>query len=137
MVPGSVLMRETFHKTERLCSRTLIRQLYRTGKGFTTGPFRVMWQQMPPSGPFPAQVMISVPKSLFPKATGRNLLKRRIREAYRKNKGMLYERLSEQGIRIILIITYNTRETLQYEEIRHKIIVLLHRLNEVVEKSSR
>jgi ribonuclease P protein component len=130
-------MRETFHKSERLCSRTRIRQLFSTGRGFTSGPFRVQWQQVPLSTPFPVQVMISVPKSLFPKASSRNLLKRRIREAYRRNKHSLYEALAGNDREIILIITYNTRETLPYEEIRHKIIVLLQRLHEAVEKTSR
>jgi ribonuclease P protein component len=81
--------------------------------------------------------MISVPKSLFPKASSRNLLKRRIREAYRRNKQTLYDQLAGNGKEIILIITYNTRETLPYEEIRHKIIVLLQRLHEAVEKTPR
>lgn len=80
--------------------------------------------------------MISVPKGLFPKASDRNLLKRRVREAYRRHKQDFYAPLEARGLQIILIITYNTRETLPYEEIRRKIIVLLQRLNEAVEKTS-
>jgi ribonuclease P protein component len=129
-------MRETFHKSERLCSRTLIQQTFREGRTFHNSPFRVHWMQKPFSFPFPVQVMITVPKSLIPKATGRNLLKRRIREAYRKNKSILYESLAASDRQIVLIISYNTKETLTYDEIRRKIILLLQRLNEAVEKTS-
>jgi ribonuclease P protein component len=129
-------MRETFHKSERLCSRSRISQLFRSGRGFTSPPFRVQWLAVPLSTQFPVQVMISVPKSLFPRSSDRNLLKRRIREAYRRNKQSVYGPLAAQGKQIILILTYNTRETLPYEEIRRKIIVLLQRLNEAVEKPS-
>ena len=129
-------MRETFHKNERLCSRTLIQQLFRTGRTFNSGPFRAHWLPRAGTSGSPVQVMIAVPKGLVPKATGRNLLKRRIREAYRRNKKILYEPLSGAGQQIVLIISYNTKETLTFEEIRPKIILLLQRLNEAVEKTS-
>lgn len=129
-------MRESFHKSERLCSRTLISELFMTGRSFSCGPFRAQWQITVLDTPQPVQVMISVPKSRFPKASGRNLLKRRIREAYRKNKQLLYSPLTNHGRQMILIITYQTSETLAYEQIRDKIIVLLQRLNEAVEKTS-
>lgn len=129
-------MQETFHKNERLCSRTLIQQLFRAGRTFNSGPFRVHWGARAGTSSSPVQVMIAVPKGLVPKATGRNLVKRRIREAYRRNKQILYGPLTGAGRQIILIISYNTKETLTFEEIRHKIILLLQRLNEAVEKTS-
>jgi ribonuclease P protein component len=129
-------MQETFHKNERLCSRTLIQQLFRAGKTFNSGPFRVHWGIRAGNSASPVQVMIAVPKGLVPKATGRNLVKRRIREAYRRNKQILYGPLNGAGRQITLIISYNTKETLTFEEIRHKIILLLQRLNEAVEKTS-
>ena len=129
-------MRETFHKSERLCSRTLIQQLLKSGNRFSSGPFRAVWQVRPLAGPSPVQVMITVPKSLVPKATGRNLLKRRIREAYRRNKSFIYPGLTARGMQIALIISYNTKDSLPFNEIRDKIIVLLRRLNDAVEKTS-
>ncbi len=129
-------MRETFRKRERLCGRDDIRRLYQEGQRFGVRPFRVQWMAGPADQESPARVLISVPKSLIPKATARNLVRRRIREAYRKHKGILYEPLSKNGCKVLFSITWGTKEIPSYSEIKEKIIVLLRRLNDDVEKTS-
>lgn len=129
-------MRETFRKEERLCSRTEIRRLFHEGRSVTSRPFRANWVIGPPGPGSPAQVVIIVPKALLPKATDRNLVKRRIRESYRKNKFTLYEFLAAGQRQIRFSISYTTKEILSFSEIKEKIILLLRRLMEDVEKTS-
>jgi ribonuclease P protein component len=56
--------------------------------------------------PFPSQVAFSVSKKSFKRAVKRNLIKRRIKEAYSKNKHSLYEILANANKKIIFIIIY-------------------------------
>jgi len=86
--------RETFDKSERLCSTKVIASLFESGNIFYSSLFKVVWGRSPVTLPGPAQVAFSVSKKGFPLAVTRNLIKRRIREAYRKNKKTLYEHLS-------------------------------------------
>jgi ribonuclease P protein component len=77
---------------------------------------------------FPAQLLISVPKLNLRKAVQRNKIKRRIREAYRLNKGILYDDLMERQQQMALCIIYTSKEILPSSLIREKIILLLQRL---------
>ena len=83
-------MRQTFSKDERLCSHIIIRRLFAGGLTFNLRPFRVTWLLQPLDLPSPVQVLISVPKYNFRKAVHRNLIRRRIKEAYRMNKHLIY-----------------------------------------------
>ena len=75
----------TFKKSERLCSKKLIKELFNRGSSFYLYPFKVLvLENESPNKSH--QVLFSVPKRNFKKAVDRNLLKRRIREAYRLNK---------------------------------------------------
>ena len=78
--------RETFEKSERLCSTKIISGLFENGNIFYTPLFKVVWSISPVIIPYPAQIAFSVSKRGFRLAVTRNLIKRRMREAYRKNK---------------------------------------------------
>jgi ribonuclease P protein component len=57
---------------------------------------------------------VSIPKRNFKRAVDRNLLKRRIREVYRKYKPVLYDQLEKAGIKINLVIQYQAVEIVTY-----------------------
>jgi ribonuclease P protein component len=127
-------MRQTFSKDERLCSRRTISKLFASGSAFHMKPFRVTWMFEPTPGTSPVQVLMSVPKYNFRKAVHRNLIRRRMKEAYRMNKHLLYDSLGTNGRQMIVCITCTAKEIVPFDLIQVKIILLLHRLTEENEK---
>ncbi len=87
---------QSFTKRERLKSRKLIGLLFEKGQSFYCFPFRVLALKLP-QGEMPVQFGIAVPKKKIRKAVQRNLLKRRSREAFRRNKQEFYQDLNEQN----------------------------------------
>ena len=59
--------RFSFGKDEKLCSKLIIDELFRSGKSFNEFPIRVVRLEME-TGTAPAQLLISVPKKKFKKA---------------------------------------------------------------------
>lgn len=101
-----------FKKEERLSSRKLINELFVKGNRVVTQfPFRILWKfTAMENRPYPAQVMISVPKKSFPRAVDRNRVKRQIRELYRLSKHKLYDALDARQRQIILSVSYQGKE---------------------------
>ena len=72
--------------------------------------------------------MISIPKRNIAKANQRNLLKRLVREAYRKQKQTLFKALSKQEKQIIFAIIYLKSNSIKNKEVELEINVVLNRL---------
>jgi len=121
-------LNETFDKSERLCSTKIITGLFENGNVFNTRLFKVVWNISPVDIPFPAQIAFSVTKRGFRLAVARNLIKRRIREAYRKNKYILYEDLDKSGQKIVLMLILKGGIIPDYQTVEKSIIEVLGRL---------
>jgi ribonuclease P protein component len=129
--------RFTFKKAERLTHKILIGKLFSEGKGFICYPFRIVWKESKLNSEYPAQVAITVSKRSFKKAVTRNLLKRRIREIYRLNKGEFYSELEIRNISLAFMIVYLPKTILETSEMEDKLIKALKRLPKEYEKHSQ
>lgn len=102
-------------KSERLCSKKLIEALFEGGhQSVSAYPIRAVFmfvddELSAPNGntgkPLPpVQVMMSVSKRHFKHAVDRNRVKRQLREAYRLNKSILFNKLADNQHLIVALI---------------------------------
>jgi ribonuclease P protein component len=109
--------RKTFCKEERLCSVKAINLLFEEGNVFYTGHFKVVWQLSNTPQSFPARTGFSVSKKGFKLAVSRNLIKRRMREAWRKNKSKLYDHLEKKQQHILIFFVFRSSVIPDYSSI--------------------
>ncbi len=119
-----------FPRENRLRGRSVFAALFTNGKTFNQYPFRITWK-MPvstePQGEA-LQAAFVVPKRNFKKAVHRNLLRRRMKEAFRLQQDELRQTLAETGLKLRFVCIYSAKEESPYSEIEKKIIVTLQRL---------
>ena len=126
---------QTFKKEERLSKTKLIDQLFAEGEKFSIPPFRIIWLETDLTTKSPAQILISVPKKRFKSAVVRNKIKRRTREAYRKNKKSFYNFLNKTNKNCVFALVYNSGDIGSYKDIEEKIILILQRLQTIHENN--
>ena len=119
---------QTFKKEERLHEKKIIKELFEKGFNFYVSPFKVLYIDTDFDGKYPAKVLISVPGKNFKKAVDRNRIKRLMREAYRKNKHILYNALGNSSKKIAIALLYTGKVMISYSEVEPKIILILQRL---------
>jgi ribonuclease P protein component len=125
----------TFKKEERLCNKKLIDGLFHNGSSFLCYPFKVSWLVIEQPGTYPAQIVFSVSKKRFKKAVDRNLIKRRMREAYRLNKQEhLYNTLVSKEKNIVLSLGYVAKEIIDFDLANKKMLKLLIQLSAEISK---
>ena len=115
----------TFPKEEHLCSKRLIALLFSKGSSFNLYPLRFVYLTPQDMSPDQTQVLISVSKRYFKRATDRNRLKRQMREAYRLNKHLLTQ-CPELAPRLLGIL-YIGKEKKSFATIQKKLISGLER----------
>jgi ribonuclease P protein component len=115
----------SFKKSERLCSKVLIDKLFESKQHIHHPLFKVLWMPIAHSDA-PAQVLMVVPKRSIKKAVDRNPIKRRMREAYRLHKHLLYAQLGDA--KICLAIIYLPKKESTYAEIEAGIKECLNKL---------
>lgn len=116
----------SFHKNERLCSKKVIDKLFNEGKSVFVYPVKIVYLETSLPGKNRAQAAFSVGKRNFKRAVKRNLIKRRMREAYRLNKQKFYDELDEKQLGIFFIYTGKTIS--DYKQIEAAIIKGLNKL---------
>lgn len=115
-------MKLSFGKDKKLKSRKAIEKLFLEGKQLRKFPLKAVYLFSPENET--VKIGVSVPKKLIRKAVDRNLLKRRIREAYRLNQ---FKINSKNGLNVMFI--YSTNQVLDYPEIEKAMLILLGDLN--------
>lgn len=115
-----------FPARERLKSKKLIDELFSKGESFFLYPFSVKRLTRPAPGS--SQFLVSVSKKKFKRAVDRNLIKRRVKEAFRLNKGKFFSQGEENPYFLIAYI-YIAKEIHDYRFIESKLIESLKRLN--------
>ncbi|MDA3881355.1 MAG: ribonuclease P protein component [Prolixibacteraceae bacterium] len=121
-----------FSKNERLSSKIIIDKLFADGKPLFAFPFRIILLQIENDDTNTAKVLFSVPKRNFKKAVHRNLIRRRMREAYRLNRNNFTLQLSKQNHSLAVMFIYIEKEIKDYPTIEKGMIKALKKIQQTL-----
>ena len=118
----------TLKKEERLCSQKIIGELFTSGESFLAYPLKVVFLKTDTPEPYSVQAAFTVSKRNFKHAVKRNILKRRMREAYRLNKPSFYEELATKNLQLAIMFVYIGKDIAQYPAIEKGMISAFKKL---------
>ena len=118
-----------FHKKQKLCSETVIKEMFSNGKSFTTSALRLVWKVDDNQDEVAVKSIIVVPKKKIRLAVKRNIIRRRMKEAYRLHKIELENMLKNRGLHLSIAIIYQKGKILPYKTLEEEIKLILERLS--------
>ena len=118
----------TLHKKDRLCSQKTIEELFLSGESFLAYPLKVVFLKTELPQHSRVQAAFTVSKRNFKRAVKRNILKRRMREAYRLNKPDLYRELATKDLDLAIMFVYIGKDLVEYAPIEKAMLSAFKKL---------
>ena len=114
----------TFGKAEHLKSKKVMDEVFSKGKIVKKYPLLLKYSPCTFEAGAKVQIVISVPKRKIRRATGRNRVRRQIKEAYRLNKVDLIKTVEGQKDDLALFLIYTGEEKGDYKLIESNLKVI-------------
>jgi ribonuclease P protein component len=121
-----------FPKKQKLCSETVIKEMFSNGKSFTTSALRLVWKVDNNQDEVAVKSIIVVPKKKIRLAVKRNIIRRRMKEAYRLHKIELENMLKNKELQLSIAIIYQKGNILPYKTMEEEIKLILERLSKEI-----
>ena len=117
-----------FPKKQKLCSETIIKEMFSDGKSLTTTIFRLVWIDDKSEDEILVKSIIVVPKKKIRLAVKRNVIRRRTKEAYRLSKIKFENMLKSKNLKLNIAIIYQHKKVLPYKTVEEEVKLTLERL---------
>lgn len=128
---------ENLTKQERICSKLLVDRLFNGGKSHSMSayPIRVVYMYLQADNVADdtpnTQLLVSVPKKCFKRAVKRNRVKRQLREAYRRNRELVSEKV-ETGCSLVMAFIWLDSKLYDTSIVEAKMKNLFQRISEKI-----
>jgi len=121
-----------YPKKEKLKSQKLIEQLFSEGKSVSAFPLRMVYLKTEFEDGVQFKTGVSTSKRNFKNAVDRNRIKRLLKEAYRLNKAVYFNNISES---YALMILYISKDGIDFDSVETKMKQLLDAFSKKVSQN--
>jgi ribonuclease P protein component len=117
-----------FSAEEKLKSKKTIDKLFKEGKSVSQGGFTLIYLAGALNSFYPAWAGFTVSKKYFKHAIDRNRIRRLMRESYRLNKSMFYEKLIANKQQMALMLVFKGKLLPDQEIVTKSVVACLNKV---------